>query len=115
MEIVRIIGAIVTGYLVFALASMLLVGLVMAQQGPLIAALALVGLPLIGLAAGFTARAIAGEKRRLAAYILAGLVLLATLVNLILAAGAERIWYKVGTLLLTVPLILVVGIRQPRA
>ena len=42
-------------------------------------------------------------------------MLVATLVNLILAAGAEPLWYKLGTLLLTVPLILGVGLRRPRA
>ena len=37
-----------------------------------------------------------------------------TLANLILAAGAEPLGYKLGTLLLTAPLILLAGLRQLR-
>ena len=69
-------------------------------------------LAVIGLAAGWIATTIAGAHRRLVSYLLAGLVALATLANLVLGFGAEPVWYKVGTLVLTAPAILLVGLRR---
>ena len=111
MSIFRAIAGIIVGYLVFAAASMMLVGLVIARQGPFVVVIALVTLALVGLAAGWVAAAIAGESRRLASYILAGLVALATLANLVMGFGAEPVWYKIGTLVLTAPAILLIGLR----
>ncbi len=46
------------------------------------------------------------------AYVLAGLVALATVANLAMQLGAEPTWYKVGTLVLTAPAILCLGLRR---
>ena len=114
MNALRIIAAIVVGYVLFALGSMFLVGPVMAKEGTVIIVLGLIGLALVGLFSGLIARAIAGEKAQVAGYVLAALVGLATLANLLMQLGAEPVWYKVGTLLLTMPLILVVCLRPPK-
>lgn len=112
MKILRAILAVVIGYVLFAASSMLLVGPVMTRQGPLMVVVALVALAAIGVVVGLVARAVAGESRQLAGCILAGLVALATLANLFMGLGAEPLWYKLGTLVLTVPAILFVGIRS---
>lgn len=112
MKVLRIVAAVVVGYLAFALTSMALVWPVTAGEGPMIVVLGLIGLALIGLLAGFVAAAISGEDRRLAGYVLAGLVALATVANLVTGLGAEPVWYKVGTLVLTVPLIVIVCLRR---
>lgn len=106
MEIVRVVVAIVVGYVVFAAASMFLVGQIPATGSPVVVVLGLVALALIGVIAGFVARAISGNGRRITGYILAGLVAVATLANLLMQLGAEPTWYKVGTLVLTAPAIL---------
>lgn len=113
MKILRAIVAVIIGYVLFATGSILLVGPVMTRQGPFMVVVALAALALIGLVVGCVARAIAGDHRRVAGYILAGLVALATLVNLMMGLGAEPVWYKIGTLVLTVPAILLVGLRGP--
>ncbi len=113
MSVFRTIAAILVGYVLFASASMMLVGPVMAQQGPMIVVLALIALAVIGLVVGFVAAMIAGSKRLLAGYIVAGLVCLATLANLVMQLGAEPVWYKVATLFVTAPLIVLVCRRQP--
>lgn len=79
MTILRAIAAIIVGYLVFAASSMLLVGLVIARQGPLVVVIALVAI--------------------------------ATIANLVMGFGAEPVWYKVGTLVLTALAVLLVGLR----
>lgn len=112
MKVLRVVLASVVGYVVFAVGSMLLVAPVMAQEGSMIVAVGLIGLALIGLVSGFTAATISGGGGRLAGYILAGLVGLATVANLALGLGAEPVWYKVGTLALTAPLILLVCLRR---
>lgn len=112
MKILRAIVAIVVGYVLFAVASMLLVGPVMTRQGLFMVVVALVALALIGLVVGLVAKAIAGGHRRLVGYILAGLVALATVANLVMGLGAEPVWYKIGTLVLTAPAILLVGFRR---
>ncbi|MCZ6727612.1 MAG: hypothetical protein O7A98_09710, partial [Acidobacteria bacterium] len=78
-------------------------------------ALGLIGLALIGLVSGFMAATISRENGRLAGYILAGLVGLATAANLAMGLGAEPVWYKVGTLVLTAPLILLVCLWRSSA
>jgi len=113
MKILRLIAAIVVGYVLFAASSMLLVGPVMTQTGVVMIVVALLALALIGLVVGLVASAIAGENHRIAGYILAGLVALATLANLFMGLGAEPLWYKLGTLVLTVPGILLVCLRSP--
>lgn len=114
MNALRTTSAVVVGYLLFAVASMLLVGQVMSRQGPTIMVLGLAALAIIGVVAGVVASAIAPENRRLASYTLAGLVAVATIANLAMQLGAEPIWYKVGTLVLTVPAIVLMGLRRPR-
>ena len=113
MKILRAIVAVVVGYALFAGASMLLVrfGPVMTQQGPLMVVVVLVALALIGLVVGLNARIIAGEQRQLVGYLLAGLVALATMVNLFIGLSAEPAWYKLGILALTAPTILLMGVR----
>ena len=112
MKVLRGVVAIVAGYVVFALASMLLVGPVIAGEGPMIVALGLIGLAIVGLVSGAIAAAIAGGNGRLVGSVLAGLVGLATVANLAMQLGAEPIWYKVGTLVLTAPLILLICLRR---
>jgi len=109
----RAIVAVVVGYMLFAAANMLLIrfGPVMTQQGPLMVVVVLAALALIGLVVGSNARIIAGEQRQLVGYLLAGLVALATLANLFMGLSAEPPWYKLGTLVLTVPAILLIGVR----
>lgn len=112
MDIVRTIAGVVVGYLIFAAASMLMIGAVTEGQGPVAIGLGLLGLTLIGLIAGFVAMSIAGANIRLVGFVLAGLVVIATAANLILQLGAEPLWYKVGTLALTAPGILFVCLRE---
>lgn len=112
MKLIRAFGAVVVGYLIYAVSSMLLVGLVMAQKGPITVGLACVALAAIGCLAGFLAVKIAGSMRRPTGFILAGLVASATIANLAMLLGAEPTWYKLATLLLTVPAILVVSLRS---
>ncbi len=112
MSALRTIVGIVVGYLSFAAASMLLVGTAMAGAGAVRALVALVGLLLIGLGSGLATTVIAGPHGRLASAIVGGLVALATLANLAMQLGAEPSWYKLGTLLLTVPAIVLTGRRQ---
>lgn len=104
----------VVGYVAFAGGSMLLVGPVMAQTGPLAMVLGLAGLLLIGLVAGFLAAKISGDSCRIAGIVLTALIVLATLANLLMELGAEPRWYKLGTLLLTAPMILLVCLRPNR-
>jgi len=112
MNLIRAFGAVVVGYLIYAVSSMLLVGLVMAQKGPIMVGLACVALAAIGWVAGFVAVKVAGSMRRPAAFILAGLISAATIANLVLQLGAEPTWYKIATLLLTVPAILIASLRS---
>jgi len=112
MSILRIILAIIAGYFLFAACSMLLVGLVMGKSGLFVVILGLTGLALVGLIAGWVARAIAGKMARIAGYVLAGLILVATLANLLMQLGAEPVWYKIGTLVLTAPAVVCVSLRQ---
>ena len=114
MKVLRGVVAIVAGYVVFALASMLLVGRVMAGEGWLIIALGLIGLAGVGLASGALGAVIAGANGRWVGFVLAGLVALATVANLAMQLGAEPTWYKVGTLVLTAPLILLICLRRVR-
>lgn len=113
MRVLRIIVAVVVGYLVFAVGSMFLVGNAMTREGPLVVILSSVGLAVIGLLVGIVAAALAGAGARTAIYILTGLVVLATLVNLVIGLGAEPVWYKIGTLVLTAPAIVLAGLRRP--
>ncbi len=112
MSALRTIVGIVVGYLSYAAASMLLVGTVMAGAGAVRTLVTLVGLLLIGLGSGLVTTAIAGAHGRLASAIVGGLVALATLANLAMQLGAEPSWYKLGTLLLTVPAIVLASRRQ---
>lgn len=113
MNVVRAIGAVLTGYVLYALASMVVASLLVRREGLVFAALALVALAAIGWMAGLGASAVAGDGRRVAGYVVAGLVALATLGNLVMQVGAEPVWYKVATLLLTVPGILWVTVHPP--
>jgi hypothetical protein len=114
MKALRTLAAVIVGYLGYAGGSMLLVGPVMAQPGTLGKVLGLAGLLFVGLVAGLLAAKIAGGGRRVAGFVLAGLVLLATLANLFMELGAEPRWYKLGTLVLVAPAILVVCLRPNR-
>lgn len=114
MKILRAFAGIVVGYLIYAISSMLMVGVVMGRSGAIVIILGLVGLAVIGLVAGCATAKISGDTRRLTGLILAGLVVVATLANLLLQLGAEPTWYKVGTLLLTAPAILVACVRSAR-
>lgn len=109
MKTLRTIIAIIVGYLLFAVTSMLLVSPVMSRQGPITVVLAFMCLALIGGASGWVAAMISGGTARLASSILAGIVAVATLANLLMKLGAEPVWYKVATLVLTVPAILLAG------
>ncbi len=114
MRAFRTVGGIVAGYVMFGSASMLLVSVVMLQAGPWVVPLGLAALAVIGALAGWVATTVAGTRPRLIGHILAGLVGAATLANLLLRLGAEPGWYKVGTLFLTVPLILLVSRARDR-
>jgi len=111
MKVLRIILASVVGYLAYAVGSMLLVSPVMEGEGAPIIALGLVGLALIGLASGWLAARTSGGNQRWAGYIVSGLIALATVANLAIGLGAEPVWYKVGTLVLTAPLSLLVCLK----
>ena len=109
INVIRAIAAILIGYVVFAFSSMVLVGPVMNGSGPLIIVGALVGLASIGLAVGFVTTLVAGIKARLATSVVFGLVVLATVANLLMGLGAEPNWYKVATLVVCAPIILLIG------
>jgi len=111
MKILRALVGVVVGYLIYALASMLVVGMVTPREGPTAMFLGLTALLVIGGIAGFATSAIAGGMKRPAALILAGLVAMATVANLAMQLGAEPTWYKVGTLLLTTPVIVIMSFR----
>jgi hypothetical protein len=112
MKILRAIIAIVVGYVLYAGASMFVLrsGLFLMSPRRLMVVVVLAALALIGLVVGWNARLIAGDQRRLVSYLLAGLVALATVVSLIERSGIEPNWYKLGTLVLTVPAILLMGL-----
>ncbi len=112
MVVFRTIVGVIVGYVTYAVLSMLLVGFVMGTEGPVVVVAGLVGLAAIGLAAGWLASLIAGEKARIATMVAATLVVLATLANLLMGLGAEPLWYKVGTLVLTAGAIFLVGSRR---
>ena len=112
MKVVRIVVGVVVGYLVYAVGSMLLAGHAIAGGGAIVVVLVLLGLAAIGAVAGLAAGRIGEEGGRTAATVAAALVALATGLNLALSLGAEPTWYKVGTLLLTVPLVGLVGRRM---
>ena len=109
MRVLRMGGGVVIGYLIFAFGSMFLAGPAMAADGIWIVVPCLIGLALIGGASGLAAATVAGGDRRLVGYVVAGLVVLATVANLIMGFGAEPNWYKIGTLVLTAPAILLVS------
>ena len=110
MTVVRLVGAAVVGYVLYAVASMQLVGPV-GSGGPVTALLVVLGLAMIGLAVGFLTARIAGPKAKTAAAVAATLIALATLANLSLGLGAEPVWYKLATLLVTIPALLWVAHR----
>ena len=112
MKILRAFAGVVVGYLVFAVSSMFLVGVVMDREGPMVIGLGLIALATIGCVSGFVASKIAGGTSRPVGFVLAGLVAAATIANLAMQLGAEPTWYKMGTLLLTVPAIVVVSLRS---
>lgn len=114
MNIVRAIAGVLIGYFVYAYASMTLVGAIMGSEGTATVAMALAALAAIGALAGALAALVAGPKAAVATTVAAGLVVLATLANLILKLGAEPVWFKVGTLLLTAPILCLVGRRLAR-
>lgn len=114
MNIFRAIAGVVLGYVVFAFGSMILVMLVLTQEGQSVYAVVYVSLALIGLVSGWTATSIAGHYKTVAVCAVATLVLIATLANLFLQLGAEPNWFKLATLVLTIPAILVFALRMPR-
>lgn len=111
MRVFRTIAAVVLGYLAYAGGSMLLLGPVMSRQGALSVVLGIAGLLFIGLVAGLLTAKTAGSTRRVAGYLVAALVTLATLANLFMQLGAEPRWYKLATLVLTVPAVLLICLR----
>ncbi len=112
MKILRAFAGVVVGYLVFAASSMFLVGMVMDREGPVVIGLGLTVLAAIGCVSGFLASKIAGGTSRPVGFVLAGLVAAATIANLAMQLGAEPTWYKMGTLLLTAPAILMISLRS---
>lgn len=110
----RLVLAVIVGYLLFAMASMGIVGLVMARSGALIAVAAVALLAVVGILVGKVTRSIARERGARAAAIVAGLVAIATIANFALQLGVDPAWYKAATLLVTVPAITLVG-RRPVA
>jgi len=112
MKIFRAFAGVIVGYLIFAVSSMMLVGMVMQRSGPVIMGLGWLALAAIGCVSGFVASKIAGNTRRPVGFVLAGLIAAATIANLAMQLGAEPTWYKMGTLLLTVPAIVVVSLRS---
>lgn len=116
MIILRTAAGVIVGYVVYAFCSMTLVGAVMGSQSTGTTISSLAALAVIGGIAGALTALIAGPKSGLAVAITAGLVTLATVANLALQLGAEPVWFKLGTLLLTVPALLLVGRRlAPRS
>lgn len=113
MKILRAIIAVVVGCVLYAGGDIFLLrsGLFLMSPRRLMVVVILAALALIGLVVGSTARLIAGDQRRLVSYLLAGLVALVTLVSLIERSGIEPTWYKLGTLALTVPAILLMGLQ----
>ncbi len=111
MTVLRLVGAAILGYLLFAVGSMQLVGLVM-RGGAAAAIGALVGLAVIGAVVGYLTARIAGPKAAVAAAVAATLIGLATLANLVFGLGAEPVWYKLATLLVTIPIVLWVARRS---
>lgn len=114
MAIVRLIAAVLVGYLVYAAGSMLLVGPVSSGGGAGTVALGAAGLAVIGLLCGLAAAGIAGGRRRAAAFGVGGLILLAAGANLAMQLGAEPLWYKAATMLITAPAAVLVGLRRAR-
>ena len=113
MKIFRAFAGVIVGYLIFAVSSMMLVGMVMERSGPVVMGLGWLSLAAIGCVSGWVASKIAGNTRRPVGYVLAGLVAAATIANLAMRLGAEPTWYKIGTLLLTAPAILMISLRSP--
>ena len=113
MEMIRKTAAVLAGYFIFALASMAVISLLGSLQGPISVVVALAALAVTGFLAGLVVRVLAGGGSRWPGYTTGGLVALATVANLLLRLGAEPVWYKTATLVLTVPLLLLVS--RPRA
>ena len=106
MQIIKAIAAGILGYLVYAIGSMVLVGLVVSSSTTLGIVMAGIGLPVIGFLAGKLTTIVDANHGTMNGYVVAGLVLLATLVNIVQNLGAEPVWYKIGTLLLVIPAVL---------
>ncbi len=106
MQIIRAIGTGLVGYVVYAIGSMLLVGLVVSNSTILGVVIAVIGLPVIGFLAGKVIALSDANHGKIIGYIVSGIVLLATLVNIIQNLGSEPLWYKIGTILLVIPAIL---------
>lgn len=102
MTLFRTISSIIAGYLVFAISSMLLTGVVMSTAGVVQMVLGISGLILIAILVRYLI-AFISRKNQMALFIVAGLVVAATGANLFLQLGAEPVWYKLSTLFVLVP------------
>ena len=112
MKIVKAVGAGLLGYLVYAIGSMLLVGLVVSNSTTLGVIIAVIGLPVVGFLAGKLIGLVDAIHMTMIGYIVAGLVLFATLVNIVQNLGSEPIWYKIGTIVLVIPAMLIATRRK---
>ena len=115
-KIVLAIAAVVLGYLIFALGSMTVVLALfhrpVIDSTLVVALLAMTGWLAIGVVVGLVAAKLGGPWGRQAAWVVAGLVVLVTGLNLLLGVAIEPNWYKVGVLVVTAPTIVVFGSRM---
>ena len=110
MTWLRALAGVLVGYVTAALANM---GWVFAWHLPdrgvsiwVLAPLTVVMFAVTGLVAGRLAAAATGDRRILAGYVAAGLVVLAGIVNLSLGAAAEPAWHTLFSIVVQAPALL---------
>lgn len=111
----RAIGAVILGYVMVAGGLSLIVMTWWINEQlpvsvPWIVAI-VVGLAALGWLAGRTARLVAGEFARTSALVLAALTTLVMTANIIMDVAAEPLWFKAAVLLVTVPGVIIAGLR----
>ncbi len=115
IKISRAVGAVILGYVLVAGGLSLIVMTWWINEQlpvsvPWVAAI-VVGLAVLGWVAGKTARLVAGEFARTSALVLAALTTLVMTANIILNVAAEPLWFKTAVLVVTVPCIIIAGLR----
>lgn len=115
MRVLRAVAGVVLGYVIVAGALSLLVMTWWINEWLPVSlswiVAIMIALMLAGWLAGTLARIVAGDFARVSVYVLAALTALVMTINIILDVAAEPLWFKALVLALTLPSILISGLR----